>query len=297
MRSRRFLKHGPGSRSGGTDEPMAKGVLPMERRPTWLSQEADLEKPSAARCYDYYLGGAHNFEVDRELAREILAIVPNAREVAQHNRAFLRRTVRFCIDQGIRQFLDVGSGIPSVGNVHEIAQEIDPEVRVVYVDNEPVAVAHSRTILEGNEHTAVVNADLVAVDDVLDHPETRRLLDLSEPVGLLMVAVLHFVPDSDKPPEVVRGYYERLAAGSHLAVSHFTDDYCRAGAKRVVDLCETSLSPVTFRTRDEVAELFSDFELLDPGVVYVPDWRPDTEEDVLKEPDWSIIYGAVGRKV
>ncbi|MGI8307356.1 SAM-dependent methyltransferase [Saccharopolyspora hattusasensis] len=269
----------------------------MELRPDWIPEGVDLEKPSAARCYDFYLGGAHNFAVDRELGRKVMEVVPNVREVARNNRGFLRRAVRYCLDRGVRQFLDIGSGIPTAGNVHEIAQAIDPTTRVVYVDNEPVAVAHSRSILNGNENATIVQADLVDVDDVLDAPETRRLLDFSQPIAVMMVALVHFVPDSRKPREVIRRYHDRLPAGSYLGFSHVTGDHYPEGVQGLVELYKSSTNPVTLRTRDEVAELVSDFEIVDPGVVYVPDWRPDTHEDVWEKPERSIVYGAVACKV
>ncbi|MER7078044.1 S-adenosyl methyltransferase [Saccharopolyspora kobensis] len=269
----------------------------MQQRPDWAPEGVDLEKPSAARCYDFYLGGAYNFEVDRELGRKVMEVVPNVQEIAINNRAFLRRAVRYCLDQGVRQFLDIGSGIPTVGNVHEIAQAADPESRVVYVDNEPVAVAHSRAILGDTERATIVQADLLDVEGVLDAPETRRMLDFSRPIAVMMVALVHFVADSSNPREVIRRYYERLPAGSYLGFSHVTGDHYMEGVQGLVKLYEDSINPVTLRTREEVAELIGDFEIVEPGVVYVPDWRPDTEEDVWEQPERSIVYGAVGRKV
>jgi hypothetical protein len=266
-------------------------------QPDWIPAGVDLDTPSAARCYDFYLGGAHNFAVDRELAGKVLEVVPNVREIAMNNRAFLRRAVRYCLEQGIRQFLDIGSGIPTAGNVHEIVHAVDPRARVVYVDNEPVAAAHSRTILENVDNTAIVQADLLDVDDVLDAPETRRLLDYSQPIAVMMVALVHFVPEGDKPREVIRRYHDRLPAGSHLGFSHVTGDDYPQGTEGLVKLYENSTNPVTLRTRSEVAELVSDFELVDPGIVYVPEWHPDDPEDVPDKPEESIVYGLVGRKV
>ncbi|MFC7343687.1 SAM-dependent methyltransferase [Saccharopolyspora griseoalba] len=265
-------------------------------QPDWIPEGVDLDTPSAARCYDFYLGGAHNFAVDRELGRKVLEVVPNVREIALHNRAFLRRAVRYCLERGIRQFLDIGSGIPTAGNVHEIVHAVDPRARVVYVDNEPVAVAHSRTILEGQDNAAIVQADLRDVDAVLEAPETRRLLDFSQPVAVMMVALVHFVPPADKPGELIRRYHDRLPSGSYLGFSHVTGDDYPEGTEGLVKLYENSTNPVTLRTRDEVAELVSDFELVEPGVVYVPEWRPDDPEDVTDNPEESIVYGLVGRK-
>ncbi|GAA4618601.1 SAM-dependent methyltransferase [Saccharopolyspora hordei] len=268
----------------------------MAQRPDWAPEGVDLETPSAARVYDFYLGGAHNFEVDRELGRKAIAAVPHLKEIAVNNRAFLRRAVRYCLDQGVRQFLDIGAGIPTAGNVHEIAQAVDPETRVVYVDNEPVAVAHSRAILDGNDKATIVQADALEVESVLDAPETQGLLDFSQPIAVMMVALLHFVPESAKPREVIRQYHERLAPGSHIVVSHVTGDHDPASAQALVDLYQNSSNPGTLRSRDEVAELVSDFELVEPGVVHVPEWHPDSPEDVWEEPERSIVYGAVGRK-
>src|SRR5690349_13880313 len=187
--------------------------MPAER-PSWAPQHIDLTKPSAARIYDYFLGGGCNFEIDRQFADRFLKVMPEAELVARRNRAFLGRAVRFCVDQGIRQFLDIGSGIPTVGNVHEIAQEAAPECRVLYVDNEPVAVAHSELMLEHNPNTAILQADLCDPGTVLNSASARRLLDLSAPMALLMVAVLHFVPDSAQPRLAIEQYLKALAPGS-----------------------------------------------------------------------------------
>lgn len=265
--------------------------------PSRLPHDVDLEKASAARCYDYYLGGSHNFEVDRELAGEVERRVPHVKPLAQDNRAFLRRAVRFCLNQGIRQFLDIGSGIPTVGNVHEIAQAVDPYARVLYSDHEPVAVAHSGAILDGNDHADIVQADLVDVAKITESEPARRLLDFDEPIAVMMVALLHFVPESVAPREVIRQYHELMAPGSFLGFSHVTGDGYPDELQSIVDLYANSSNPVTARSHGEVGELFADFELVAPGIVYVPEWRPDTEEDRWDDPARSLVYGAVGRKV
>ena len=185
-------------------------------RPAWAPAELDLDRPNAARMYDYYLGGSHNFAVDRELAGKVLEAWPDMPRAAQANRAFLRRAVRFLLDQGVRQFLDIGSGIPTVGNVHEVAQAAAPDARVVYVDTDPVAVAHSRAILAGDAQTAVVQADGRDPAGLLAHPGVTGLLDLRRPVGLLMVALLHFVLRRGRParhPGRVRRRASPRAAG------------------------------------------------------------------------------------
>ena len=159
-------------------------------RPSWAPEDIDLERPSVARVYDFYLGGSHNFAVDRELGRRVIETFPLLPKTLQENRAFLRRAVRFCVEAGIRQFLDIGSGIPTVGNVHEVAQQVDPTIKVVYVDIDPVAVAHSRAILKGNEYATAIRADFRQPEVILSHPELQRLIDLRQPVALLLVALL-----------------------------------------------------------------------------------------------------------
>ncbi len=268
----------------------------MDQQHNALSKDVDMETASAARCYDYYLGGAHNFAVDRELAQKAEAQVPFVRALAQDNRAFLRRAVRYCLGRGIRQFLDLGSGIPTVGNVHEIAQDVDPEARVVYVDNEPVAVAHSRTILDGNDNADVVQAGVEDVDYVLDSPEVKRLLNFDEPVAVMMVALFHFVPESMRPAEIVRHYHDRMAPGSYLGFSHLTDDDYPDYMRTAIDLYKDSSNPLAPRSLDRVTELMKDFEHVDPGVVYVPEWHPETEEDRWEDPSRSLLYGVVGYK-
>ncbi|GGM33654.1 hypothetical protein GCM10012275_01320 [Longimycelium tulufanense] len=253
-------------------------------------------RPSAARVYDYLLGGGHNFAADRELAERFARALPGSRDIARLNRAFLRRGVLFLIENGIRQFLDIGSGIPTVGNVHEIAQAVDPTIRVVYVDNEPVAVAHSQLLLEHNDRAAAVEADLVHPDGVLDHPAVHGLLDLDQPLGLLMVGVFHFVPPERAPLELLARYRERLAPGSYLALSHFTADTRPAEMAAMVEVMSNSRDPIHPRTRAEIAELFTGFELVNPGVVPTADWHPVAPADDVAGPEREQIYAGVGRK-
>ncbi|MCA1656060.1 MAG: SAM-dependent methyltransferase, partial [Pseudonocardiaceae bacterium] len=185
-------------------------------RPSWARESIDLERPNAARIYDYLLGGAANFEQDRVFAEKLLEVMPQARAAARLNRAFLRRAVRFCVEAGIRQFVDIGSGIPTAGNVHEIAQAVAPTTRVLYVDNEPVAVTHSELLLRDNPWATNMRGDLTDPEPVLASP----LIDFSQPVAVLMVSVLHFVPDSAAPHEAVARYVSALAPGSFLGLSH-----------------------------------------------------------------------------
>jgi O-methyltransferase involved in polyketide biosynthesis len=259
---------------------------------SWIPKDVDLTRPSAARTYDFLLGGAHNFASDRDLGRRIIERVPDVKECAVANRTFLRRAVQHCLDQGITQFLDIGSGIPTSGNVHEIARD----ARVVYVDNEPVAVAHSQSLLQDNDRATIVRADLRNTDEVLC-PEALALLDLDQPVAVMMVALLHFVPDSEHPEEILRSYYERMAPGSYLALSHATGDVYPERIGAVIDLYAESTNPLLQRSCGEVEALLADFELVDPGVAHVPEWHPDSPEDIGDDPARSLVYGCVGRKV
>jgi SAM-dependent methyltransferase len=270
--------------------------VPVVQRPNWVPSAVDLTRPSAARVYDYYLGGAHNFAVDRELARSAMRALPELPLITQANRAFLRRTVRFLTGRGIRQFLDIGSGIPTVGNVHEIAQRADPQARVVYVDNDAVAVAHSRALLGDDPNVTIVHADLRECERLLADPEVNRLLDFEAPIGLLMVAVLHFVPDADDPAAAIAAYREAVAPGSYLVVSHVTKDGDMDPDDRVRELYEQGTIPVFPRDRAGVGEFLAGFEVVDPGVVHVPLWRPDSAEDVGERPERSAAYGAVARR-
>ncbi|GAA2804105.1 SAM-dependent methyltransferase [Crossiella cryophila] len=265
-------------------------------RSSWVPQGVDVERPSAARIYDYYLGGGYNFESDRQFARKAISLLPSLPMIAQQNRVFLRRAVRFCVQNGIRQFLDIGSGIPSVGNVHEVARQVDPAARVVYVDNEPVAVAHSRMMLAQDPQTAVVQADVRDPESILDSPEVRRLIDFDEPVAVLMVALLHFIPHADEPKAFLAQYRDAMAPGSFLALSHATLEHQPAITEQVRQLYENSQNPMTARNRAELEILFDGFELVAPGIVFTPAWRPDSPEEVGDDPERSVIYAAVGRR-
>jgi SAM-dependent methyltransferase len=234
--------------------------------------------------------------VDREVGEQLAIMLPGAREGARLNRAFLRRAVLFMISSGIRQFLDIGSGIPTVGNVHEVAQKADPASRIVYVDNEPVAVAHSRHVLRGNERAAAIQADLADPDAVLRHPETTRLLDFDRPIGLLVISVLHFVPESKDPGGLLARYRDVLAPGSFVAMSHLTADYRPAETASLVELTKRTRDPSYPRSRQRFTELFNGFELQDPGVVSTPLWRPDSAADLADRPERDRVLAGVGRK-
>ncbi|MEQ3550762.1 SAM-dependent methyltransferase [Pseudonocardia nematodicida] len=246
-------------------------------RPAWAPEEVDMTRPSVARVYDYYLGGSHNFEADRRFAGQVLEVLPEMASVAQANRAFLRRAVRYLCAQGVTQFLDLGSGIPTAGNVHEIAAAEVPDSRVLYVDNDPIAAVHSRALLSGDDRTEVVAADLTDPARLLADPLLRAHLDLDRPVAVLLVSVLHFVQDSQDPAGIIRSYMDATVPGSHLVISHASNEGNTA-ADSAQSIYNRDRSPNAMRMRsvEEVRTLFGDLTLLDPGVVRIPAWRPES---------------------
>ncbi|WP_028924150.1 SAM-dependent methyltransferase [Pseudonocardia acaciae] len=265
----------------------------------FYSREIDTTKPSAARLYDYYLGGTHNYPVDRAFAERIRDICPFAWDMARDNRDFLRRAVRFALGNGIRQFIDIGSGVPTVGNVHEAAHQIAPETRVVYVDNDTEAVVTSQDMLRDSTVATAIPGDLRHPDTILDHPRTARLIDFDRPVGLLIVAVFHFVSPRDNPRALLRSYLDRLAPGSYLALSHAAVDEATPLAREQYLNLEreygSTSNPVYVRRRDEFTELFDGLDIVEPGVVYATDWRNVQPVDP-HSPGRPCLYAAVGRK-
>jgi SAM-dependent methyltransferase len=257
-------------------------------RPSWAPESIDLDRPNAARVYDYLLGGAANFETDRQFAEKLLEMMPQARTAARLNRAFLRRAVRYCVSQGITQFLDIGSGVPTSGNVHEIA----PEARVLYVDNEPVAVTHSELLLRDNELASSMQGDLTNPAPIL----ASQILDFSRPIALLTVAVLHFIPDDQNPREAMAQYVSALAPGSYLVLSHGVERTRLPGAENVDRLYETSANPGVRRTPAEVAAFFDGLNLVEPGLVWTPQWHPDSPEDVGDDPESALVMAGVAQK-
>jgi SAM-dependent methyltransferase len=263
------------------------GTGPRQREP---------DGANIARIYDYLLGGSHNFPADRAAAEEFCARWPDGRATLQANRAFLGRAVRYLAGQaGIRQFLDVGSGIPTMGNVHEIAQDIAPGARIAYVDCAEVAVLQSRTILAGNQDAIAIQADLRAPREILDHPAVNALLDLSQPVALLLVAVLHFFPDEEDPAGLVAVLRDALAPGSYLVISHGTTDAQAPNVADAMDHYDQTAAPFRPRGYPDVLRFFGGYDLIEPGLVHVPRWRPDTPEEAAQA-EQAAAYGGVGRK-
>jgi S-adenosyl methyltransferase len=269
----------------------------MTDQPGGAPPGVDPRRANTARVYDYWLGGSHNFLADQDLGRAMAAIEPNVRAITRANRAFLGRAVRFLAANGIRQFLDIGSGIPTQANVHEVAQQAAPGSRVAYVDLDPVAVAHSKFILAGHDAAVAIEGDLRAPEKILTSPDIGRLIDFGEPAGLLLLAVLHFIADAEDPWRIVATLRDALAPGSYLVVSHGTSENDPALAQAAEKLYNRSASsPAHARTREEILRLFDGFALVDPGLVYVPLWRPDSPDDVPGNPRRFANLAGVGRK-
>jgi SAM-dependent methyltransferase len=265
--------------------------------PDWVPAGVDTRRANIARLYDYLLGGSHNFLADQDLGRALAAVEPEVRAIARANRAFLRRAVRFLGTAGIGQFLDIGSGIPTVGNVHEVAQQADPDARVVYADIDPVAIAHSRTILAGRGNAAIIEGDLREPEKILAHDDTQRLIDFSRPAGLLLVSVLHYVADAEDPWGAVATLRDALAPGSYLVLCHGTADGRPEVVQAVNKVFNRSVAIQSYiRSREEIMRLFGDFELIDPGLVHIPLWRPDFPTDVPSDPSKFWCLAGVARK-
>jgi hypothetical protein len=265
---------------------------------SWVPEDVPLDKPNAARMYDYYLGGSHNFAIDREAAEQAIRIYPEFPLIMRANRAFLRRAVTFLARRGIDQFLDIGSGIPTVGSVHEIVRRVNPAARVVYVDVDPIAVAHSEGILRGNSGVGVVGADARRPEQVLGHPEVRRLIDFDRPVAVLLVFVLHFMGDDATAAHIVATFRGAMAPESYLVLSHGTAEGLPAEQlDALVRLYERSTNPWSSRSLHQVQRFFRGLELVEPGVVHPPLWRPESPHDLYADhPERASSYAGVGRK-
>jgi hypothetical protein len=254
----------------------------------------------SARRYNYWLGGKDNFAVDRESGELIAAAFPTVRTMAVENRGFLRRAVTFlAIDAGIRQFLDIGTGLPTADNTHDVAQRVAPEARVVYVDNDPLVLAHARALLTSSRagRTQYLDADLREPEKILADPALRGTLDLTRPVGLMLVAVLHFIRETAEATRVVRTLLEALPAGSYLVASNATTDFSDAATtaryRAMIAAGQVDAFP---RTMDEMADIFAGLEVVEPGIVAVSDWRSAAEPQPRPRPSEVAVYGAVGRK-
>ncbi|SDG53695.1 S-adenosyl methyltransferase [Sinosporangium album] len=253
--------------------------------------------PNVARMYDYYLGGKDNFTADREAAEKVLAIVPEVRFSTRENRAFLGRSVRFMVNAGIRQFLDIGTGLPTLQNVHQVAQAIEPESRVAYVDNDPVVGVHGRAILARTENVTMVEGDLRRPQEILDQPAVRQLIDFDRPVGVMLLAIMHFISDKEDPMSIIQTLREAMAPGSYFVLSHVAIDARPAAAPGVEQVYSKASSPFISRTGAEISRFFEGFELEEPGVVNLPEWRPDPGSHVLYRGIGSYFLCGVGRRL
>jgi SAM-dependent methyltransferase len=273
----------------------------------------DVTKPSIARVYDNALNGKDNYAVDRAAGERIRQVFPQSRELGVMNRAALRRGVRFLAEEaGIRQFLDLGTGLPTQDNIHQVAQRVDPQARVAYIDKDPIVLAHGRAILAQNDRIDVVTVDLLDVEAVLNHPNVRRLIDFSEPVAVLLVGMLHHLPDNDDPAGIAAAYIDAVPPGSYLFLTHF----CRSGpeADPLQQAFLDHLGSGWFRPLEEIQRYFGGLEMVDPGLVPLSQWRPDAAFDLELFPTYRpqlrdarvadgelplierLIVGGIGRK-
>jgi hypothetical protein len=254
--------------------------------------------PNSARIYDYLLGGSNNFGVDREAARRIIAGQPDMPLIAYANRSFLRRAVRFLAEQGIQQYLDLGSGIPTVGNVHEVARRTLPDARIMYVDIDPVTVAHAARLIREYPGVVAVRGDLREPDNVLANPEVRSVLRIGEPVAVLMLASLHFVLDDVEAVSITSRLRELVAPGSFLVITHASYDYLPDDRRRDMESLSLAANiPLRVRTREQILRYFDGLELVEPGLVYPPLWRPESTDDVfMDDPPRAGVYAGVARR-
>jgi hypothetical protein len=263
--------------------------------------EIDITKPSIARVYDAFLGGKDNYEVDRAVLNQVLEIAPEALATGRHCRDWLIRVVRFLADQaGIDQFLDCGSGLPTVENTHQVAQRINPDARVVYVDNDPVVAAHGRALLEENDRTHFVVADLREPDVLLNHPVVTGNLDFDRPVAVIQSNTLHHVMDEERPQRVMASYVDAVTSGSYVAISHLYDPADGSSRSQLARDSEARfmslMGSCRFRTREEITSYFAGLELVEPGLTYLFDWWPEGPRTEPPADGEHLLLGGVGRK-
>lgn len=262
---------------------------------SWVPPEVDLSHPSIARLYDYLLGGKEHFEIDRRATEAMFKVVPDTPHIAKDNRNHMRRGVHHLVaDAGIRQIIDLGSGLPTVGNVHEIAHTIDPEVRVVYVDIDPIVLAHGRALLADETSTTVITADIRDVDAVFDHPVVGRYVDLDQPFAVIAAGIVHHLADADAYATTA-AIRERLTPGSYLMISHFLDDDEPRARQLERAFLDGGLGTGRFRTWAELQPFFEGLEMVEPGLVYANEWRPD-ERTPAESPVHTLYAAGIGRR-
>lgn len=279
---------------------MAETTSGVRAVPEQPSSRIDPSVPHAARRYDYWLGGKDNFAADRKSGDAIAAIYPAIRTTVIENRRFMHRATRYLAESaGIRQFLDIGTGIPTSPNLHEVAQGVAPESRVVYVDNDPIVLAHARALLTSSPAgaTAYVDADLRDPERILAHPAVRTTLDFDRPVGLMLVAILHFLTPADDPHAITRRLVDALPSGSYVVISHATTDLVpREVAENAAPATTTSMIDMAFRDRDEFGAFFAGLDLVDPGITPITEWRPEEPAEQRVPAGQASMYAAVARK-
>lgn len=259
-------------------------------------QGLDLSTPNIARIYDYYLGGKDNYAPDREAARQVLAIAPDIPLAALENREFLRRAIQFLIaEHDITQFIDIGPGLPTQGNVHQLAKRCDPQARIAYVDNDPVVLTHGRALLHHTAGVTIIGGDLREPDAILADPRLLALIDLARPVALCLSLILQFIPGTDDPHGAVARLRDALCPGSWLAVTHVTgDERDMTTMDTITGIYDEATAPLIPRSRAEVSRFFDGFELAEPGLVFLSQWQPTTEHFARGGQRWA--YAGVGRK-
>ncbi|NUR85369.1 MAG: SAM-dependent methyltransferase [Nonomuraea sp.] len=264
--------------------------------PEWAPPGVDPDQPSVARVHDALLGGTENFAADRAVARRLKDAVPEIVDLVWCNRAFIGRVVDYLVrEAGIRQIIDLGAGLPTIENTHEVAQFADPAIRVVYVDLDPMVELHAKQLLQANEHALAITADARDVDAVLGHPGVAQLIDFSRPVAVMMIGLLHLFPDSDDPHSLVAQYMQPLAHGSHLAASNMMVSQ-NPQAKALEAMLLATMGLGFFRTRESITRYFAGMELVEPGVVHFPEWRPEERHSEGLATWEQLLLGGVARK-
>ncbi|MFE0362295.1 SAM-dependent methyltransferase [Streptomyces griseoaurantiacus] len=277
--------------SPSTDGTPGSGGTGADGAPSYT---IDTSKPHPARMYDYFLGGKDNYEVDQEAAEQFMKAAPEVRDGVRANRYFMHRAVRHVVAEGgVRQILDIGTGLPTEPNVHQIARAVAPETRVAYVDNDPIVSAHSRALMDQDD-TSVVLADLRDPRGVLGHPEVRRVIDFDRPVAVLLVAIVHFLSEAQDPDGIVATLRDALPTGSYLVLSHATGDLHEDHREDAAAIYRRATASMNLRPHSRILDFFGDFTLVEPGLVTVPDWRPDKPAKDGAPP--IGIYGGVARK-
>jgi hypothetical protein len=262
----------------------------------------DITKPNIARVYDFMVGGKDHFAIDRMAAQKALEIMPDAQEAGYACRAFLRRVVRYlAAEAGIRQFLDIGSGLPTQTNVHNVAHQVNPAARVVYVDNDPMVLVHGRALLAVEQTSTVIQADIRQPEAILDNPVVRSDLNFDEPIGLLLLSILHHLHDDEDPVGIAATLRDALPSGSYLAIIHFWDPaeenpYISSRVKEAERVFNETLGTGRWRRRDEISKYFGDFEMVDPGLVPLAEWRPDSEAPAEQKDSYYTMIGGMARK-